>query len=159
MLDKLVVIPELCSGCRICELVCAIKHFGVNNPKKSAVRVLTTYPDPAMHKPVVCSQCEEPACADACPTDALQRVDGVVRLEEEKCIFCFDCVEACPFEAMFVHRDYGIPIKCDLCDGDPECIKKCPKEALRLIPETTLARFDLPDNIINYAQITELDPR
>ncbi|UCG83079.1 MAG: 4Fe-4S dicluster domain-containing protein, partial [Dehalococcoidia bacterium] len=103
--------------------------------------------------------CEEPACADACPTDALQRIDGVVRLEEEKCIFCFDCVEACPFESMFVHRDYGIPIKCDVCDGDPECIKKCPKEALRLIPEATLARFDLPDNILDYAQITELDPR
>ena len=31
---KLTVIPEQCSGCRICELVCAIKHFGVNNPKK-----------------------------------------------------------------------------------------------------------------------------
>jgi Fe-S-cluster-containing hydrogenase component 2 len=41
---KLAVIPELCSGCRLCELACAIEHFGVNNPKKSAVRVLVTCP-------------------------------------------------------------------------------------------------------------------
>jgi len=157
MLDKLVAIPELCSGCSICELVCAIKHFGINNPKKSAIRVLTTYPDPAISKPVVCSQCEEPACAEACPTDALSRVDGVVQLEEEKCIFCFDCVEACPFEAMYIHRDYGLPIKCDMCAGEPECVAKCPKDALRLVSEKDLAHFGLPDNILSYAQITELD--
>lgn len=158
MPEKLIVVPELCSGCSICELVCAIKHFGVNNPKKSAIRVLTTYPHPAMSKPVVCSQCKEPSCVDVCPTNALQRVDGVVILENDKCIYCFDCVEACPFEAMYVHRDYGIPIKCDMCEGDPECVKKCPKEALRLVPEGSLGEFELPDNnILSYAQIKELE--
>ena len=42
MSRKLAVIPELCSGCRMCELACAIEHYGVNNPKKSAIRVLVT---------------------------------------------------------------------------------------------------------------------
>lgn len=36
----------MCSGCRLCELVCAIEHFGVNNPKKAAIRVMHTYPHP-----------------------------------------------------------------------------------------------------------------
>ena len=48
MQKKLTVIPEQCSGCGICELVCAIKHFGVNNPKKAAIRVLITYPHPVV---------------------------------------------------------------------------------------------------------------
>ena len=159
MSEKLVVIPESCSGCSICELVCAIKHFGVNNPKKSAIRVRTTYPSPAGNKPVVCSQCDEPACAEACPTDALERVDGVIRLDEDKCIYCFDCVEACPFEAMYVHRDSGIPIKCDMCGGQPECVAKCPKEAVRLVSEAALSRLDLPDNVLSQAQIAQIDLR
>ena len=85
MSRKLTVIPEQCSGCRICELVCAIKHFGVNNPKKAAIRVINTYPHPVMRMPIVCSQCKVPACAQVCPTDALRWVDGIVytkRIEE-----------------------------------------------------------------------------
>jgi len=159
MSDKLVVVPESCSGCHICELVCAIEHFGANNPKKSAIRIRVTYPDPALNKPVVCSQCDVAACAEACPTDALQRVDGVVKLDEDKCIYCFDCVEACTFEAMYVHRDSGVPIKCDMCGGDPACVKKCPKAAIRLVPEAALSRLDIPDNVLNQAQIEEIGPR
>jgi len=157
MSEKLVVVPELCSGCSICELVCAIKHFGANNPKKSAIRVHTTYPNPAVNKPVVCSQCEEPACAEACPTDALQRVDGLVTLDEDKCIFCYDCVEACTFEAMYVHRDYGLPIKCDMCGGDPQCVGKCPKQAIRLVAEAAVAGLDLRDNVLSGDQVAALE--
>ena len=105
MSKKLTVIPEQCSGCSICELVCAIKHFGVNNPKKAAIRVLITYPHPVMRMPVVCSQCHVPACAQVCPTDALQLVDGIVQLDEESYISCFKCVEACPFGAIYAHED------------------------------------------------------
>jgi Fe-S-cluster-containing hydrogenase component 2 len=159
MSEKLVVVPQLCSGCSICELVCAIKHFGANNPKKSAIRVQFSYPRPAGNKPVVCSQCEDPSCAEACPTDALESVDGVVQLDEDKCIYCFDCVEACPFEAMYVHRDSGLPIKCDMCGGDPECVKKCPKDAVRLVPEAALGQLDLKDNVLSEAQIAAIDPR
>ena len=54
MSKKLTVIPEQCSGCKICELVCSIKHFGVNNPKKAAIRVMVTYPHPVMRMPIVC---------------------------------------------------------------------------------------------------------
>jgi len=44
MVRKLAVVPERCSGCKICELVCSIERFGVNNPKKSAIRVMVVYP-------------------------------------------------------------------------------------------------------------------
>jgi carbon-monoxide dehydrogenase iron sulfur subunit len=157
MSKKLTVIPEQCSGCRICELVCAIKHFGVNNPKKAAIRVLTTYPHPVARMPIVCSQCKVPACAEVCPTDSLRSLDGVVQLDEETCTSCYKCVEACPFGAIYIHPDYDLPIKCDMCGGDPECVKKCPKGALRLIPEAALGESRRLNNVLSYTQMKEIE--
>jgi len=157
MLKKLTVIPEQCSGCRICELVCAIKHFGVNNPKKSAIRVLITYPHPVMRMPIVCSQCKVLTCAQVCPVDALRRSNGVVQLDKENCISCYKCVDACPFGAIYVHEDYDLPIICDMCGGDPECVKKCPTGALRLIPESTLGEFKRLHNVLSYTQMKEIE--
>ena len=157
MSKKLTVIPEECSGCGICELVCAIKHFGVNNPKKAAIRVIITYPHPVLRMPVVCSQCKKPACAQVCPTYALRSVNGIVQLIEEECVSCFKCVEACPFGAIYAHTDCDLPIKCDLCDGDPECVKACPKGALRLIPEEALGETRRISNVLSYAQMKEIE--
>jgi len=132
MVKKLAVVPELCSGCRVCELVCAIEHFGANNPKKSAVRVLVTYPHPVMRLPIVCGQCKVPVCADSCPVGALAWAGGVVKLDAGACISCFKCVEACPFGAIYAHGDVDQPIKCDLCGGQPACAMFCPHQALEL---------------------------
>jgi carbon-monoxide dehydrogenase iron sulfur subunit len=157
MSRKLTVIPEQCCGCRICELVCAIEHFKVNNPKKSAIRVLNIYPHPVIRMPVVCSQCRVPLCAQVCPTDALRWVEGVVRLEPSECISCYKCVESCPFGAMYVHEDCELPIKCDMCGGDPQCVKKCPTGALRLLPEAALGESKRLDNILSYTAMKEIE--
>ena len=158
MSKKLAVIPEQCSGCRVCELICAIKHFEVNNPKKSAIQVLITYPQPVMRMPIVCSQCKVPVCARVCPTNALRRIDGVVQLDKKECVSCYKCVEACPFGAIYVHEDCELPIKCDMCSGDPECVKKCPKGALRLIPEATLGESEghLPVRVLPAVAVVQV---
>jgi len=157
MQKKLAVIPELCSGCRICELTCAMKHFNINNPKKSAIRVLITYPHPVVRMPIVCSQCKVPMCADACPVEALKRTDGVVSLNTDECISCMKCVEACPFGAMYAHTDVEHPIKCDLCDGDPQCVTHCPKGAIRLIPEQSLGESRRLNNVLSYTHMKEIE--
>ena len=154
---RLTVIPEQCSGCRICELVCAIKHFGVNNPKKAAIRVLTIYPHPVIRMPIVCSQCKIPACAQVCPVDALRYINGVVELDEENCNSCYKCVEACPFGAIYAHEACDLPIKCDMCGGDPECVKKCPNGALKLIPEAALGESQRLSNVLSYTQMKEIE--
>ena len=154
---KLAVIPELCSGCGICELACAIKHFRANNPKKSAIRVVVTYPHPVVRMPVVCGQCKVPMCAEACPVDALKRADGIVQLDGDACVSCMKCVEACPFGAILAHSDVAHPIKCDLCDGDPECVANCPKGALRLIPEEALGESKRMNNVLSYAHMKEIE--
>lgn len=157
MSRKLAVIPELCSGCRICELTCAIEHFKVNNPKKSAIRVMITYPHPVVRMPVVCSQCKIPACAGACPVGALRKEDSVVELDKELCISCLKCVDACPFGAMYAHGDVDHPIKCDMCGGSPKCVEKCPKGAIQIIPEYALGEQKRINNILSYAHMKEIE--
>jgi len=157
MSKKIAVVPELCSGCRICELTCAIHHFKVNNPKKSAIRVIITYPHPVVRMPIVCSQCKIPACAEACPVDALKKADSVVELDKEVCISCMKCVEACPFGAMYAHSDVDHPIKCDMCGGNPRCVEKCPKGAIYLIPEQALGESKRINNILSYAHMKEIE--
>jgi len=157
MSKKLAVIPEQCSGCHICELVCAIEHFGVNNPKKSAIRVMITYPHPVLRMPIVCSQCKVPVCADACPVNALKRTDGVVHLDKDLCVSCMKCVEACPFGAIYAHEDCDNPIKCDMCGGSPRCVAECPKDALRLIPEQALGEAKRVSNLLSYAHMKEIE--
>ena len=130
---RIEVDPVACAGCSTCELVCAFKHFKVVNPWKSAIRVLHKFPEKMEYEPIVCRQCEEPKCVEACPTEALRKENGIVKLDVEKCVGCFACKDACPYSAIFKHPEVNHPIKCDLCGGDPECIKWCPKNAIKLV--------------------------
>lgn len=157
MSKKVAVIPERCSGCKTCELVCALGHFGANNPKKSRIRVMVLYPHPVIRMPVVCLQCKEPKCADGCPTNAIVRKNGLVEIDEELCISCQKCVESCPFGAIFVHADVAKPFKCDLCGGAPRCVRACPKGALAFVPEHTMGQAHRLSNVLNYVHMKEVE--
>ena len=157
MAKRIAVIPELCSGCRLCEIACSMSRFGVINPKKSAVRVLITYPQPVVRMPILCSQCKVPVCADVCPVGAISRDDGVVHLDGDLCVSCMKCVDACPFGAMYAHDDVDYPIKCDLCGGEPECVRVCPRNAIRLIPESALGEARRVSNVLSYAHMKEIE--
>lgn len=155
-MKKLTVIPERCCGCRICELTCAIGHWGVNNVKKSRIRVLVMYPQPVIRMPIVCAQCAEPKCGANCPTGAISRDNGLVRIDPDLCVGCHQCVHSCPFGAMFAHEDVETPFNCDLCGGDPECVKACPKQALVYVPPHTMGQAQRRASALRYTHMREV---
>ncbi len=123
-----------CTGCEYCELVCSFTHHDEFNPRKSRIHV-SVFINRCMAVPVVCYQCEDPWCAKACPAGAISTdqlsSDGVraVMVHEDKCVGCKMCTLACPFGCITVSD--GHAKKCNLCGGDPECVKVCRAGALR----------------------------
>ncbi len=156
MAKRLVVIPEKCSGCKICEVVCSIHRFGVNNPKKSAIRVMVLYPHPVIRMPIFCNQCREPKCQENCPTEAIVRKNGIVEIDEERCVSCQQCVVSCPFGAIFLHEDIPVPFKCNLCGGVPQCVRECPNNALFYQPEHILGQAQRVVNALKYTHMKEV---
>ncbi|MEA3442158.1 MAG: hypothetical protein U9R04_01510 [Chloroflexota bacterium] len=61
------------------------------------------------------------------------------------------------FGAMYAHGDCELPIKCDMCGGDPKCVQKCPTNALRLIPEGVLGETKRLNNVLSYTQMREIE--
>lgn len=95
------------------------------------------YPDTRrIFIPVLCMQCDKPACMAACPEDAIsKRADGIVALDQSKCIACGACTQACPYGAPYLMETAD---KCDFCAEKrldkgaqrPYCAQSCPGEAM-----------------------------
>jgi len=81
---------------------------------------------------LTCFQCDDAACMRACPVEALVRDGdtGAVVLVAERCIRCGACEAACPFGHLVLHPRDHLPLKCDLCGGDPACAAFCPTRTL-----------------------------
>ena len=105
--------------------------------------------------PVVCYQCDKLAyCQQICPTRAITRdaKEGIVRINFDKCIGCRLCLMACPFGAITWDTDQGIPIKCDLCNGDPECIKSCESKAIQYVEADRSNLIRMRENFNKFAE-------
>ena len=118
-----------CTGCRACEYACNVKHEGVVRPAAGRIHVLK-------HKgvidvPVICWHCDDHPCVAACPTNpkslTVDPNNNGITVNEKTCLGekCMKCQEACPAQYVRVHPDKGLPIMCDMCGGDPECVKAC----------------------------------
>lgn len=127
-------ISDICTGCRTCEILCSLNKTGRVNPLYARIRVRQPSEDsPWIHN--ICHHCGIPRCKEACPVPGAMYPDeqtGTMVIDENKCIRCRACMEACPFEAIQIGPK-GEVLKCDLCGGDPVCVKFCeirPEEPL-----------------------------
>lgn len=129
---RILVRSEICSGCRACTLACVASHEGGFGSALSRIKV-TKIETEGLDVPSVCRLCRRPGCAAVCPTGALVRDDvlGVMGLDEELCIACGSCADGCPFGMVTMRPSDGLPLICDLCGGDPECVKRCAPGAIR----------------------------
>jgi Fe-S-cluster-containing hydrogenase component 2 len=134
--SRLIVSPEDCIGCRICELMCSLHHYGEFNPSLALLRVFKN-PLTGIYIPETCSQCAVPACYYACPVKGAIRIDqatGARVIVSNKCEACKKCYEACPSKMIVYDQARNTYVKCDLCGGNPACVEFCPTRAIRLQP-------------------------
>lgn len=139
MAKVLMIHPDRCTGCRNCELACSFAHEGEFRPRAARIHVYS-WEREGFSVPMMCQQCEDAGCVNVCPTGAMHRVDGMVVWDEKRCIRCRMCTLACPFgNAVYDARTSQI-LKCDNCDGEPECVAFCPNKALEYVDDTLATR-------------------
>ncbi len=124
-----------CVGCQSCTVSCAVEN-GV--PDGTFRTVVSDYeldrgggPKRAL-VPRLCNHCHAPACTTVCPTRAtFQRADGVVVVNNTKCVGCAACVQSCPYEGRSINPRTRVAEKCTWCahriDAGllPACVETC----------------------------------
>lgn len=129
-----------CIGCHACTVACKSEHdvpVGVN---RTHVKYIETgqYPNSnrefSVHR---CNHCEDAPCTTICPTTALfTRSDGIVDFDDDRCIGCKSCMQACPYDALYINPNTGTAAKCNYCahrienSYEPACVIVCPVEAI-----------------------------
>jgi Fe-S-cluster-containing dehydrogenase component len=117
---ELIIDHESCWGCRTCEVACKQEHRtpeGIRFIKtlEEGPRLVKGKPE-FMFRVSLCRHCDEPACVEVCPEEAINsRDDGLVVLDEMQCIGCGLCVDACPYDAIEFDPFANIARKCNLC--------------------------------------------
>jgi len=150
-MKKITIKYENCTGCKLCEEACSLYRYGKISHNLSRIRVKSLYP--GFDIPVQCVQCDNAPCIDVCPVNAIYKKDGIVKIKEEECIQCGNCVKACPAGAIWINQELGYAIKCDLCDGregGPACVEICPNDALtyHTVPFDTRVYAKKAENIL-----------
>ncbi len=149
-----------CIGCHTCTITCKTENDTRPGIFWNQVLIEERGEYPAVSKyflPRMCMHCENPSCVEVCPTGAsARRDDGIVSIDEDKCIGCKYCMVACPYGARYLNEDkggyygaelianevigyqrhkVGVVTKCDFClhrleqKGQPACAKSCLAEA------------------------------
>jgi carbon-monoxide dehydrogenase iron sulfur subunit len=141
-----------CTGCKTCELECAIAHsraktlIGILNDGGAQKRIFVEAAG-TLAVPLQCRHCEDAPCIAVCPTKAMHRLSQgyPVLVEDELCIGCRACVAVCPFGVVFMGREGKVVVKCDLCihrQGQglqPACAAGCPTDAISFLTPDAVA--------------------
>lgn len=126
---------SICAGCEACTVACQTKN-GLD-PSLTFTNVSRyqtgTFPDLASTFVTrQCLHCDNPPCADVCPTGATYKLStGPVVVDDEKCISCKYCITACPYDARVIDEESNVVKKCTLCfdrlaEGQlPACVQTC----------------------------------
>ena len=141
---KVFAFARFCTGCRSCEIACAIEHSESKTllsalfespPPRYRIDVQSNPPAGELKLPLMCRHCREPDCLFACKAGAISKdpVSGEVRINLQKCVGCWMCVMVCPFGVVISDAERAKAVKCDLCQGrieGPACVQSCPTKAL-----------------------------
>jgi len=138
--------PGRCTGCKICEMVCSFTNEQEFNSQRARIRNVGLLNE-ALFISFTCMQCADPPCVSVCPSAALVREDGIVRIDSQRCFGCKLCILLCPLGAIHFDDQNGLAFKCELCGGDPQCVAYCPTGAVQY-EEVESANIDKQENLL-----------
>jgi Fe-S-cluster-containing dehydrogenase component/formate-dependent nitrite reductase membrane component NrfD len=129
-----------CIGCHACTTACKSENqvpLGVNRTWVKYVEK-GLFPNARRHFQVTrCNHCANPPCVRICPVTAMyQRADGIVEFDPRVCIGCKACMQACPYDAIYIDPETHTAAKCHYCSHrtelglEPACVVVCPEHAI-----------------------------
>lgn len=148
MADEKVIVfdPLYCSGCMYCMTACSTYHQGATSLSKSRIHVIRheghaianmMEEDHLIFDLITCQQCDHPYCQYLCPALAIEKdpITGAIQINHDQCIGCRMCMVGCPFGAILYDSNRKQVVKCELCGGDPQCVRFCFSGALKFLPK------------------------
>ncbi len=134
------LLSDSCIGCHACTVACKSEHdvpLGVN---RTWLKYIETgeFPNTGRSFSVMrCNHCDDAPCMTICPTSALFRApNGVVDFDDSNCIGCKACMNACPYDAIYINPQTNTANKCNFCNHrievglEPACVVVCPTHAI-----------------------------
>jgi Fe-S-cluster-containing dehydrogenase component/formate-dependent nitrite reductase membrane component NrfD len=129
-----------CIGCHACTVACKEEHNVPVGVFRTWVKYIEKgeFPNTSRHFGVMrCNHCDAAPCVEICPTTALfRRDDGIVDFDNSRCIGCKSCMQACPYDALYIDPDSHTAAKCNFCahrielNLEPACVVVCPTRAI-----------------------------
>ncbi len=142
-----------CIGCHACTVACKSENEVPLGDFRTWVKYTEEGAFPSVKRSFTvlrCNQCTAAPCIAICPVTALsKRTDGIVDIDPSVCIGCKACMQACPYDALYLNEGTGTAQKCHFCAHRteqglaPACAVVCPTEAI--LP----GDFDDPDSIVS----------
>jgi len=135
-----VIDQRKCIGCHACSVACKAEHRVALGVHRTWVKYVEKgrFPDTRRFFQVSrCNHCAKPPCVAICPVGAMyQRSDGIVDFDSGRCIGCKGCMQACPYDAIYVDPASHTAAKCNYCVHrvevglEPACVTLCPEHAI-----------------------------
>ncbi len=135
-----VIDQDRCIGCHACTVACKDEHKVPVGVFRTWVKYIEkgSFPDTSRHFGVMrCNHCEQAPCIEICPTSALfKRDNGIVDFDNSRCIGCKSCMQACPYDALYIDPETSTAAKCNFCahrveaNLEPACVVVCPTQAI-----------------------------
>lgn len=150
-----VIDQRKCIGCHACTVACKAEHDVPIGVYRTWVKYIEKGEFPNARRYFLvnrCNHCDDAPCVAICPTRALfKREDGIVDFDSSRCIGCKSCMQACPYDALYIDPYSHTAAKCNYCAHrtevglEPACVVVCPEQAIIAgdmhNPNTEIARI------------------